>query len=40
MQDEVVYLWFKINKNVVFPVKEKTVAIKNTEEPRNFSALK
>ena len=40
MQDEVVYLWFKINKNWVFPVKEKTVAIKSAEEPRNVSVLK
>ena len=29
MQDELVYLGFKINKNGIFPVKEKIVAIKN-----------
>ena len=37
MQDEVVYLGFKINKNGIFPVKEKMVAIKNAEEPKNVS---
>ena len=40
MQDEVVYLGFKINKNEIFPVKEKIVAIKNAEEPKNVSELK
>ena len=40
MQDEVVYLRFKINKNGIFPVKEKIVAIKNAEEPKHFSELK
>ena len=40
MQDEVVYFGFKINKNTVFPVKEKTFAIKNEEEPKNVSELK
>ena len=40
MQDEVVYLGFKINKNGIFPVKEKIVAIKNAEEPKNVSELK
>ena len=28
MQDEVVYLGFKINKNMIFPIKEETVALK------------
>ena len=40
MQDEVVYLQFKTNKNEVFPVKEKIAAIKNAEEPKNVSELK
>ena len=40
MQDEVVYVGFKINKNGLFPVKEKIVAIKNAEEPKNISELK
>ena len=40
MQDEVVNLGFKINKNGIFPVKEKIVAIKNAEEPKNVSELK
>ena len=40
MQDEVVYLGFKINKNEIFPAKEKIVAIKNAEEPKNVSELK
>ena len=39
MQDEVVYLGFKINKNGIFPVKEKIVAIKNAEEPKSVSQL-
>ena len=39
MQDEVVYLGFKINKNRVFPVKEKIVAIKNAEEPKSISEV-
>ena len=40
MQDEVFYLGFKINKNRLFPVKEKLVMIKNAEEPKNVSELK
>ena len=40
MQYEVVYLGSKNNKNGVFPVKEKTVIIKNAEEPKNASELK
>ena len=40
MQDEVVYVGFKINKNGLFPVKEKIVAIKNAEESKNISELK
>ena len=32
MQDEVVYLGFKMNKNGVFPVKEKIISIKIAEE--------
>ena len=40
MQDEMVYLGFKINKNGVFPVKEKIVAIKNAEELKNVFELK
>ena len=40
MQDKVVYVGFKINKNGLFPVKEKIVAIKNAEEPKNISELK
>ena len=39
MQDEVVYLGFKINKNGIFPVKEKIVAIKNAEEPKSISQI-
>ena len=39
MQDEVVYLGFKINKNKVFPVKKKIVAIKNAEEPKSISEV-
>ena len=34
MQDEVVYLRFKINKNAIFPVKAQLIAIKNAEEPK------
>ena len=30
-QDEVVYLGFKINKNGIYPVKEKIEAIKNAK---------
>ena len=36
MQDEVVYLGFRINKNGIFSVKEK----KSAEEPKNISELK
>ena len=39
MQDEVVYFGFKINKNRVFPAKEKIVAIKNAEELKMFLNL-
>ena len=31
LQDEVVYLGFKINKNDIYPVKEKIEAIKNAK---------
>ena len=31
LQDEVVYLGFKINKNGIYPVKEKIEAIKNAK---------
>ena len=40
LQDEVVYLGFKFNKNGIYPVKEKVEAIKNTIEPTNVSELK
>ena len=40
LQDEVVYLGFKINENGIYPVKEKTEAIKNAKEPTNVSELK
>ena len=40
MQGEVVYLGLKINKDGVFPVEEKIVAIKNPEQPKNVSELK
>ena len=40
LQDEVVYLGFKINKNGIHPVKEKIEAIKNAKEPRNVSEPK
>ena len=40
LQDEVVYLGFKINKNGIYPVKEKTEAMKNAKEPTNVSELK
>ena len=39
LQDEVVYLGFKFNKNGIYPVKEKVEAIKNTKEPTNVSEL-
>ena len=39
MQDGEVYLGFKMNKNMIFPIKEKTVALKNAEEPKNVSEL-
>ena len=40
LQDEVVYLGFKINKNGIYPVKEKIEALKNAKEPTNVSELK
>ena len=40
MQGEVAYLGLKINKDGVFPVEEKIVAIKNPEQPKNVSELK
>ena len=36
MQDEMVYLGFKINKKGIFLVKEKIVAIKNAEDTKCF----
>ena len=39
MQDEVVYLEFKINKNGIFAVKENVDVIKNAKEPKNVSEL-
>ena len=40
MQNEVIYLGYKINKDVFFPVKEKIDAIKSAKEPTNVSELK
>ena len=40
LQDEVVYLGFKINTNGIYPVKGKIEAIKNAKEPTNMSELK
>ena len=40
MQNEVIYLGYKINKDGFFPVKEKIDAIKSTKEPTNVSELK
>lgn len=34
IQDEVVYLGFKINKNSIFPVKEKIDAIKKAKKTK------
>ena len=39
MQDEVVYLGFKINKNGIFPVKEKIVTIKMLRNQKMFLNL-
>ena len=33
MQNEVIYLGYKVNKDSIFPVKEKINAIKSTKEP-------
>ena len=40
MQNEVIYLQYKINKDSIFPVKEKIDAIKSAKESTNFSELK
>ena len=40
MQDEVIYLGYKINKDGMFPVKEKIEAIKSAKKPTNVSELK
>ena len=40
MQNEVIYLEYKINKDGFFPVKEKIDAIKSAKEPTNVSELK
>ena len=40
MQDEVIYLGYKINKDDIFPVKEKIEAIKSAEKTTNVSELK
>ena len=40
VEDEMVYLVFKISKNGIFAVKEKIAAINNTEKPKNVSELK
>ena len=39
IQNEVIYLGYKINKDGIFPVKEKIDAIKSAKEPTNFSKL-
>ena len=36
MQNEVIYLGYKINKDSIFPVKEKIDAIKSAKEPTNI----
>ena len=33
MQPEVTYLWFKTNKNGIFPLQEKIETAKNVKEP-------
>ena len=40
MAEEVIYLWFKINKNSVTPINENIENIKATIELRNVSELK
>ena len=40
MQNEVIYLGYKINKDGIFPVKEKIDAIKSAKKPTNVSELK
>ena len=40
MQDEVIYLGYKINKDGIFPVTEKIEAIKSAKKPTNVSELK
>ena len=40
IQNEVIYLGYKINKDGIFPVKEKIDAIKSAKEPTNVSELK
>ena len=40
MQDEVIYLGYKINKDGIFPVKEKIEAIKSAKKPTYVSELK
>ena len=40
MQNEVIYLRYKINKDGIFPVKEKIDTIKSAKESTNFSELK
>ena len=40
MHNEVIYLGCKINKDGIFPVKDKTDAIKSAKEPTNISELK
>ena len=39
IQNEVIYLGYKINKDGIFPVKEKIDAIKSAKEPTNVSEL-
>ena len=40
MQNEVIYLGYKIIKDGIFPVKEKIDAIKSAKKPTNVSELK
>ena len=40
MQNEVIYLVHRINKDGIFLVKEKIDAIKSTKEPTNVSELR
>ena len=40
LQESVVYLGYKIDKNGIHPLTEKVAAVKNAPEPKNIMELK